>query len=124
MPEERGELVRRARHNRKDPTRSELRLWTELRGRALGVRFRREDPIGDYIADFSCRQRRLIIEVDGDSHDDQSRDHRRDEWFRQQGWTVLRLPNEYVLDHTTEAIDLITRVLEDPTIADSIGDPG
>jgi len=61
-------MTRFARENRGDPTLAEVALWRELRGSQLGVRFRREDPIGPYIADFSCRARRLDVETDGGTH--------------------------------------------------------
>ena len=71
-------MTRFARENRADRTLAELVLWTELRGKALGYRFRREDPIGRYIADFSCRFKRLIVETYGGTHDDAQKDRRRD----------------------------------------------
>ena len=106
--------IRYARANRKNPTLAEVALWQELKGLALGVRFRREDPIGPYIADFSCRSHRLIIETDGESHTDPERDRTRDAWFHTQGWFVLRFDDNDVLDHIDETITLIIQALRDP----------
>ncbi|MCL1599418.1 MAG: DUF559 domain-containing protein [Actinomycetia bacterium] len=106
--------TRFARANRKDPTLAELALWQELRGSALGVRFRRQDPIGPYIADFSSRSHRLIVETDGESHTDAERDRIRDAWFHAHGWFVLRFDDNDVLDHLDETISLILQALHDP----------
>ncbi len=108
-------LTRFARRNRRDPTLAEAALWRELRGSALGVRFRRQDPMGPYIADFSCRTHRLIVETDGESHVDARRDRTRDRWFADHGWLVLRFDDGDVLDHIDETVDLIIRALADPT---------
>jgi len=112
--------TRFARANRRDPTLAELALWRELKGSALGVRFRRQDPIGPYIADFSCRARRLIVETDGESHTDAHHDRVRDTWFCAHGWFVLRFDDNDVLDHIDETISLIIETLDDP---DSIENP-
>ena len=106
-------LTRFAREHRKDPTWAEWVLWRELRGSALGVRFRRQDPIGPYIADFSCRTHRLIVETDGISHDDPRRDRIRDRWFHDHGWFVLRFDDEDVLNTTDDAVERIIQALED-----------
>lgn len=116
---ERSDLIRFARVNRNDPGLAELRLWRELKGRALGVRFRRQDPIGPYIADFSCRQLRIVIEVDDASHDTAS-DAVRDRWFHRNGWFVLRIVDYEVLESLDEVIELIEQAILDPS---SIEDP-
>ena len=113
-------MIRFARANREDPTRAEMVLWHELRASALGVRFRRQDPIGPYIADFSCRTRRLIVEADGDTHDDPDRDRIRDRWFQDHGWFVLRFDDLDILKGLNETIELIIQALED---SDSVINP-
>lgn len=95
-------------------------LWRALCGSQLGVRFRRQDPIGPYIADFSCRERRLIVETDGETHQDPGKDRVRDRWFRDHGWFVLRFYDTDVLNHMGETIDLIDQALNDP---DSVINP-
>ena len=88
----------------------------------MGVRFRRQEPIGPYIADFACLSARLIVEVDGDTHTDaqRKRDRTRDLWFHRNGWFVLRFWDDYVLDQTDDALNLIALALEDPA---SVPDP-
>jgi len=75
---------------RRDPTPAEDILWQQLRRRELGFRFRRQEPIGPYICDFVCRARHLIIEVDGESHDDPEADRARDRALRAMGYRVIR----------------------------------
>src|SRR5271170_7393127 len=70
-----------ARRLRRSSTVAEKRLWKYLRSRALlGFKFVRQEPIGPYIMDFVCRERRLVIEVDGGQHATDKRDAIRDQW--------------------------------------------
>lgn len=74
---------------------SEAALWILLRRGQLGVKFRRQVPIGPYVADFACVDPRIVIEVDGDSHigkDEEARTH----FLESQGFRVLRIDNEEV----------------------------
>ncbi|MCB1458136.1 MAG: endonuclease domain-containing protein [Nitratireductor sp.] len=93
---------KRARKLRAELTRAEAAMWDLLREfRARGARFRRETPIGPYIADFAWLSKKIIIEVDGDSHETAAgiaHDRRRDAWLGQQGWLVLRFDNIDVLE--------------------------
>jgi very-short-patch-repair endonuclease len=99
-----------ARQLRRDMTNAEAMLWRALRGSRLnGMKFR-QVPVGRYIADFLCFQHRLIVELDGAPHDGEerkSRDSTRDEWMREQGYRVLRFPNDLVLDGGDIVIDAI-----------------
>ena len=113
-------LLKFAREMRKDPTKGEAILWSHLRRRQLGVRFRRQEPIGPFIADFACLERKRTIEVDGDSHDDPSADARRDRWFLDHGWFVLRFWDDYVIEYTDETLEIIQQALDDPS---SVNDP-
>jgi very-short-patch-repair endonuclease len=79
------------------------------------VKFRRQVPIGPFIPDFVCFSKRLIIEVDGDSHDDPEKDRRRDRWFIAQGWFVLRIPGYDVAQRMEYVLDLVLLAIEDPT---------
>ena len=80
-----------ARALRRDMTDSERRLWSRLRMEQLGVKFRRQHPVGNYIADFACLRPKLIVELDGSHHADQiSYDQKRDLFFQDQGFIVLR----------------------------------
>jgi very-short-patch-repair endonuclease len=107
-------LVDFARRNRRDPGLAELRVWSVLSHRALGVKFRRQDPIGPFIVDFSCRAKRLVIEIDDASHTDAERDRSRDAWLQRNGWFVLRIDDVEVLEAFDETVELIQRAIVDP----------
>ncbi len=89
--------VRRAREGRKDQTSAEAKLWSLLRDRRLIKRkFRRQHPIGPWVADCACPAIRLAIEVDGPSHDDVDQktwDEMKTEYLRTSGWRVIRIKN-------------------------------
>ncbi|MDP2419552.1 MAG: DUF559 domain-containing protein [Hydrogenophaga sp.] len=75
-------------------TDAERKLWSGLRGEQLGFKFRRQHPLGHYIADFACLEPKLIIELDGSQHEDnQAYDLARDAFFKAQGFVVLRFPS-------------------------------
>ncbi len=105
-----------ARHNRKFATPAESMLWKYLRGNALGVEFRRQHIIGDFIADFACLDALLIIELDGGYHQlpqQQCSDEERTAWFEAHGYTVMRFANEEV----TENIGGVLKVIREYTEA-------
>ena len=80
-----------ARVLRREMTDSERKLWSGLRSEQLGVKFRRQHPLGNYIADFACLDPKLIVEPDGSQHQVQeSYDARRDAFLRERGFEVLR----------------------------------
>lgn len=89
------ETVERAKRLRREMTDVEWRLWGHLRNRQLdGARFRRQHPIGTYIADFICLDKRVIVEVDGSQHADaeqMAHDARRTTWLESQGYIVMRI---------------------------------
>ncbi|MFZ5669269.1 MAG: endonuclease domain-containing protein [Pseudomonadota bacterium] len=89
-----------ARDLRQRATLAEQKLWTILRGRRLdGWKFRRQVPVGRYIADFACCDARLIVELDGAAHEDRAlQDLERNGELEQFGWQVVRFPNDQVLD--------------------------
>jgi very-short-patch-repair endonuclease len=93
----------RARSLRAAATAAERRLWQRLRNRQLkGAKFRRQHQIGPYIADLFCLRARLVIELDGGQHDEQTQreaDERRTEYLQAQGYTVLRFWNNEVLQN-------------------------
>jgi very-short-patch-repair endonuclease len=105
----------RARALRKTLTGAEAKLWAFLRRDSLGVRFRRQHPIGPYVADFACYPLKLVVEVDGATHAaiaGRRHDHARDAYLRREGWRVLRFANESVYQETegvVEAIGLAVR---------------
>ncbi len=105
-------LQARAREMRFAPTESERVLWQALRAGKLGVVFRRQVPIGRYIADFAAPAVRLVVEVDGGCHAARERaDARRDGALRKAGWRVVRVPAELVLGELEVALERIRGLL-------------
>ncbi len=100
-----------ARLLRKRPTDVERLLWRHLRSKQVeGLKFRRQQPIGRYVVDFVCFERRTVIEVDGGQHAiDKDKDERRDQWLREQGFKVLRFWNGDVLANTNGVLEVIRR---------------
>jgi very-short-patch-repair endonuclease len=83
-----------ARSMRHQPTEAEEQLWRLLKDRRLvGYKFRRQVPIGPFIADFACYSARLVIELDGSQHADDPGDKKRDAWFTADGFRTLRIWN-------------------------------
>src|SRR4051794_26651842 len=90
--------VRIERRLRGQQTDAERKLWFALRDRRLsGFKFVRQEAIGPFIADFVCRERNLIIEVDGGQHSENAKDKGRDGYLREKGYRVLRFWNNDVL---------------------------
>ena len=88
----------RARMLRKAGNMAEAMLWNELKDRQLdGHKFVGQFPLGAYFADFLCRRSRLLVEVDGSQHADNSCDRHRDSFMRSQGYSVLRFWNSDVV---------------------------
>jgi len=88
-------------------TEAEKKIWYALRKKQLGVEFRRQQPIGKYIVDFTCLERKLVIEVDGGEHFNSPKDTIRDRWFDQQGYKVLRFWNPDVLKNVDGVVQTI-----------------
>jgi very-short-patch-repair endonuclease len=103
MPhDEVGNLQRgRAKHLRRAMTRVETLLWRQLKAHRLsGIGFRRQSPMGRYVADFVSHKHKLVVELDGESHDFEERIHHdkmRDDWFASRGYRVLRFSNDDVV---------------------------
>ena len=107
---DRNAAVLRARELRRTPTPPEYRLWQILRQRPDGLKFRRQHPLGPYTVDFYCPARKLVVEVDGDSHgmgDNPARDRRRDAWLREQGLRVLRFDAADVMRDVESVITVL-----------------
>ena len=99
---------------RQNATDAERRLWAMLRDRRLaGYKFRRQHPIGPYIADFACTKYHLIIEADGGQHNESTADLRRSEWLQQQGWRVIRSWNNDILANTEGVLSVVLEALRD-----------
>ncbi len=101
-------IIARAREMRFAMTESEQILWRELRGGRLGVAFRRQVPIGRYVADFAAPTLKLVVEVDGGCHVRRiAADARRDRVLRRWGFTVLRVEAELVRRELSQAVALV-----------------
>jgi very-short-patch-repair endonuclease len=103
----------RARSLRDGGNHAEERLWLELRDRRLGgFKFVRQFPLGPYFADFLCRSRKLVVELDGSQHADSTYDLRRNEFMNTNGYSVLRFWSHEVLSETGPVLETILAVLE------------
>jgi very-short-patch-repair endonuclease len=111
-PRERNEAVLRARALRRNMTLPEGMLWLELRKRPGGFKFRRQHPIGRCVVDFYCPAVRLVIEVDGMSHEmgsEPERDQRRETWLRSRGLHIVRFR---AVDVMKELGSVVVAILE------------
>jgi very-short-patch-repair endonuclease len=98
---------------RQSATDAEKTLWTHLRNRHLaGLKFRRQHPIGPYIADFACPEAKLVVELDGGRHTEAT-DARRTAYLEAQGNTVVRFWNNEVLQNTEGVLEVLSRYLAD-----------
>jgi len=108
----------RAKSHRRELTAAENVLWQEIRRKQVGgFYFRRQVPIGPYIADFACVKEKLVIEVDGIGHaepDEIIRDARRTEYLESLGWRVVRFMNVEIYDEIDAVIDAIWQHLKTP----------
>ena len=117
MPPEvpRSLLLRFAREQRANAVQAEAIIWRAVRNRRCeGAKFQRQVPLGQYILDFVCFGCRLIVEIDGPSREiaeQRIADQERDGWLREQGFQVLRLPNELVIALTELAVARIRDAL-------------
>lgn len=113
---------RRAKVLRKDINGAEWLAWLQLRGRKIGgLKFRRQPPIGPYIADFACIGRKRVVEIDGVTHNYDAAvgyDMRRDADLASQGWRVLRVPNTDIHDDEDHTLGetIHTFLLETPDV--------
>ena len=106
----------RARAHRSQATPAERALWSLLRARALGAKFRRQHPIGPYIVDFFCCEAALVVEVDGAVHDTpraRERDGARGAFLAECGLRILRLRNDVVLHQPDRALARIRAALDE-----------
>jgi very-short-patch-repair endonuclease len=100
----------RAKQLRRSMTHAETLLWRHLKAHRLArLGFRRQSPMGNYVADFVAHSCKLVVEVDGDSHDFEERirhDEQRDRWFASRGYRVLRFTNDDVM-RNLEGVSLV-----------------
>ena len=106
-----------ARDLRKHMTHAEVLLWQGLKGHSReGFSFRRQHPIGPYIADFYCAKIKLIIEVDGQIHEREDRPQRdalRDQWFAENGIETMRISASDIMADSHDVSDGVVRLVRD-----------
>ena len=104
-----------AKQLRKNATDAEKKLWYRIRSKQIhGVKFRRQQPIGPYIADFVCQSHKLIIELDGGQHNEDAHkkaDDHRDTFFKEEGYHVLRFWNHEVFKNMDGVLESIALTL-------------
>ena len=115
-----------AKSLRSHQSEAEQRLWYYLRAhRFVGLKFRRQKPVGRFIVDFICHERHLIVEVDGGQHAEQNAyDRDRDSWLRGQGYRVLRVWNHEVIQQIDAVLERIRMVALSPTPPNPLPPPG
>ena len=105
-----------SRNLRKNMTEAEQRLWSRLRSRQLlGLKFRRQHPIGNYVVDFVCLEKNLVVEVDGGQHLGDKQDRERDAWLENEGFKVIRYWNDQVLRETDAVVEDVLRKANSPS---------
>lgn len=109
-------LIKTAKNLRKNSTDAERKLWYNIRARQLdGCKFRRQQPIGNYVVDFVCFEKKLIIELDGGQHAiEKEKDIERDNWLKKEGYKVLRFWNNDVLNKHDGVLSEIRKYLDPP----------
>jgi leucyl-tRNA synthetase len=107
-------LIEKAKENRNQPTEAEKTLWIQLRGKKLsGYKFRQQHLIGDYIADFVCLSKSLVVEVDGGYHNEtKAYDEERTQFLNKKGFEVIRFKNEEVIGNLDEVLEQINTKLD------------
>jgi very-short-patch-repair endonuclease len=107
-------LVETARALRKQQTPAEAMFWELVRDRRfMDLKFSRQHQVGDYVVDFYCHEHRLVIEFDGGIHATrQTKDQKRDAWMQSQNFTVLRFPNQQLLDDPESVLNAIAQTVE------------
>jgi cyclase len=101
-------LFEYAKRLRKAPTEAEALLWNVLNKKQLGIKFRRQHPIYNYIADFYCHELKLVIEVDGKYHNEQKEyDRYRSNDLTEFGIKVVRFTNDQVLNDIENVLNII-----------------
>ena len=106
-------LTKFAKELRKNGTDAENIIWYHLRAKQFeGLKFRRQQPIGNYIVDFVCFSKKIVIELDGGQHDIKrikQKDKKRDTWLQKQGFKVLRFWNNEIFENLDGVLEVIWR---------------
>ena len=102
-----------AKQLRKNMPDTERRFWYRINNHKLGIKFRRQYPIGPYFADFVCIEKRLVIELDGGQHANNTKyDNIRTDFIESMGYTVIRIANSYLTNtHIDDVIETLYRCI-------------
>ncbi|WP_423740537.1 vitamin B12 dependent-methionine synthase activation domain-containing protein [Flavobacterium columnare] len=123
-----AKLKERAKTMRNNPTDAEKMLWNVLSNKGIdGFKFRRQHIIGEYIVDFVCLEKQLVVEVDGAVHDNKEQiehDRFRTEWLESKGFKVIRFKNDEVLSNLFQTIEIINKELNTQLVAPPSGTGG
>lgn len=103
--------IKQARNLRRNQTEAEGLLWQCLRNGHAGYKFRRQLPVGPYIADFACLEAKLIVEVDGGQHCENQKDVARTEYLNARGYEVMRFWNNDIIDNLEGVVSTLTLAL-------------
>lgn len=109
------QLIERSRQLRQDATWPERIVWSQLRASRLGgFKFRRQHPILGHIADFACVRAKVVVEIDGDSHDESRRnaDEPKDEVLAKYGWKVVRLTNTDIANNLDGSLRYVYEICQ------------
>ena len=104
-------LTQFAKRLRKNSTKAEALVWSRLRARQMdGIKFRRQQPIGNFIVDFVSFEKRIVIELDGGQHvSNKRKDHERDDFLRNSSFKVLRFWDTEVFDNLEGVLKVIRK---------------
>ena len=106
----RRDLLKKARELRRKSTLGEVLFWRAIMGRQLGCEFHRQVPVGDYIVDFFCHEKRLAAEIDGSTHDHEEQilyDQKRQAWLEGKGIRVVRFAETDVRANLDGVVDAL-----------------
>ncbi|MET0370211.1 MAG: endonuclease domain-containing protein [Sphingobium sp.] len=106
-----------ARRLRSEMSPPQVLLWQRLRGKGTGLKFRRQHPIGGYVADFYCSALKLVVEVDGEIHnrgDQPHHDVHRDAYMKQNGYQVVRIAASDIMKDADSVADQIALLAASP----------
>ena len=104
----------RAKMLRAGQTLTEIKLWEHLKGGKLGCKFRRQHPFNEYILDFYCHSKKIVIEIDGKNHNEKIQKHKdkyRDDYLNSKGIKVMRFTNDEVIENIDSVLDIIKKLL-------------
>ena len=109
----RPDVFQKARVLRKTMTKTEIMLWERLRNKQLGVRFKAQHPVERFIADFYCHAAKLVIELDGEIHENQKEyDKGREAEMEKYGIRIVRFRNSEVFENIEDVVERIKTLLE------------